>query len=311
MPEIKQITFNFFRAAFDGERRTDTRVHAVLKQIARRHDRAKTIGSDSLLLGEYKILDKDKGLWIGQLRRLRPNDRIAEGDETGSFGDVPLSPGKVVTETAHFLVVPKYKTIAFQGSAQEVGWTQLRAYLERFCSEDDRLIMLPVLRTDFSSKLAKLREPKRIDIKVAKPDRWSIVEDPSVRDITENARRFDADYAEIVYGTRKGKSHKLKAATKQFFIDVVKAVQKHPELEETVESLKMTGYAADGRERVELDFVKDRLSVKFKVDMSTIPTVTAWQDRCYVLAREAWDQAGDQVRSSFIQSTSSDSAETP
>ncbi|MFI4860231.1 MAG: hypothetical protein ACIAXF_06070, partial [Phycisphaerales bacterium JB063] len=83
MSTQKTATVNCFRIAFDGETAGEAATHKLLRRIIRMRKRSATIGEGEILLGNYerrKIASSTLKAYVGQLRRLRPNDRVAEGD---------------------------------------------------------------------------------------------------------------------------------------------------------------------------------------------------------------------------------------
>ena len=309
MSTSKKITVNAFRIAFDKEDPENSEAHKALKKISRKKKKAVQIGDDTILLGLYETWKNERintKIWRGQLRRLRKNDRVAEGNDKGKLLDVSLRPGNFITETSHFLMLPDYKTVLYLGSPQEVGWTVLRKYLSYYTEDDNpSLFMLPILRTDFAHKFQRAKLPTKIIINVAKPELWDIAKNPSVNTTLQSARIMSTEYANMTFGTGKGVKNRLKAASKEIYLAFVNAIEGHPHLSEHTAKLTMEAYESDesGAEKVILDYVDDRLSYVRTVDMKNVPTIAAWQKTAFETLELAAKNMLKQVKDSFIAKT--------
>ena len=309
MPRHKNVSVNFFRAALNSESHYDTKVHDLLKSISKLKpkDRAVDSGADRLLLGEYKKLstpEHEPDRWRGQLRRIRPNDRIAEGNDTGYFEDAPFKKG-FATETGQFMVIPNYKTILYAGSPFECGWTQLRYYLMQFIEDDDFLVVVPILDKKKVKKLDSMKAPKKFVFKVANPEKWSVNADASVEEITSTAAKYDAEWMRLEMGAGRKKDSILD-------MDIIKLVKECWKIygssatkQQDTANLEIEGYMSKdgGSERVAIDFVKDRVKFKERIDMLAIKTIKDWKERNYKILKSAWTKKKSHVTTGFKPST--------
>lgn len=303
MASTKNLTVNFFRAEFDGEKRTESLVHDLLVRIIKRKfkQRVKFSGSEPLLLGEYsKIEDGNDGhgRWVGQLRRIRPYDRIAEGNTDGYFADAPFKQGHA-TETGHFMVIPAYRALLYAGSPFECGWTQLRHYLQAF-SDDTPLHMYAVLNKDKVKQLERMGAPKKFVMKVSRPEKW-LLADSAFRDTTRPGIAYGADWIRIEVGMNRGRGRKLKDAIRAFATRMSAVAHSSESFYNDAHKLQLEGYTdgKDGAEKVEIDFIEDRVQFLGCVDMSRVKTVGAWTNEAYKILRVAHDAQGKHIRAGY------------
>lgn len=300
----KTVTINYFRAEFDGEAATAQMVYDCLRHIIglKAHDRVKTIGEDRLMLGEFEKLDRPDGslpIWKGQMRRLRSNDRVAEGDELGYIGDVPLSSGRHVTELAHFLFVPKYKTVVYQGSPLELGWTQMRAYLDSF-QKGKVLHMLPVISHRQAEKLKKMTKPTKFVLTVSNPKLWYSTADPSMRSSLEAGGNFSAERMTIEYSASARGGNSLMASIKSVASKMASLFRSGTVTDLTNMGVYLEGYTdgSTGREKVSIDFIEDRIFSVHKTNMTNVLKVDDWKNRCYALLQSSFDAHAAEVHKS-------------
>src|SRR5690606_17533992 len=120
--------------------------------------------------------------------------------------------------------------------------------------EEERVVMLPILKQDQAQKFAKLAHPTKFILKVAMPDKWSLQKNPALKQSTKTAADVSADYMKLELSTRPGVTHRLKASAKDLASAFFKAAGEDESLADAAHTIFLEGYTnkETGHEKVSL-----------------------------------------------------------
>jgi hypothetical protein len=295
----RNFKIRYFRVGVDGELLTDERAHTLLQKIVAKSNRAVDVDGGSIFLSSYQaspLKVKHRAVWRGEMRRLRKDDRVAQGDDGGQLDDVKLNSGWHISENSYFLYVPKIKSLAYFSSMHSVSWSAFQRYLNEFLSEDERMIVAPIPDRRKISEYKKMKDFRKLTIHVAQPDRWDLDSQMPVSEAVSNLMTpFSAELLKIELGVgrkRRGLTGPIKG-----LIDRALSIAMGDR--DRVRVLEVEGYTADGEERMAIDLLEE-----FVVDVPTYnpldcPNVDAYAKNAWSLLEDSLEKQMDYIAAIF------------
>lgn len=278
----RRFVVKYFRGSFNPDPPAYG-LHPLLSSIATKacRDRHMEVDGGDIFLAEYTSEQKEvQGctVFLGEMRRMRIHDRVAEGDAEGNIGDVKLSKNRHINESSFFLVVPKYKTLLYYQSRHGVPWTLFKKYLNYFAPNETHLEILPIPNKALVEKYRSMSHLRKVVLQVAKPDKWNLEEDPSTKEVIRSAGIFGADLLTIELSN--GRSRRDLKATGRWIIDkLIGHGKEHPDL---LRKLYVEGYENDdGEEKLMIDLLKQNLEDERTYRAADIRTFAEFKTMAY------------------------------
>lgn len=281
VPQFRNFKVRYFRSFLDGERLDESGLHSALRRISATEATAKLVDVDGgqIFLANYAQTQSNLNhdVWLGEMRRLRVDDRVAEGDGAGNLDDVELREGRHVSECSYFATIPSLKILAYFSSVHAVTWSMFRSYLNEH-GNNRRMLVEPIPNLRKIEQFQQMHDVRKVIFRVANPQLWGLEGQPATHRAIEIMGALVAEHMTIELSNGRARGG-LSDGVRPFIRRMLGLGQQFPG---TVEKMYVEGYTnVDGTERLAIDLLSELLVHDMTYDTLTVRTIAEYEQMSY------------------------------
>ncbi|MEZ6099971.1 MAG: DUF6731 family protein [Pirellulaceae bacterium] len=243
-------------------------------------------------------LNHGRGIWTGEIVRIRMNDIPIICGLDGSVDEVELDDDEGIGEETAFLFHPATNSLVIQRNRLGVSSSRLMAYLERL-TDTEGLLAVMILNADVASALNRLQIVRKMHVRLAsvKNPRLLTSHNPSTTEAIEilNAKAPVVDIT-VAMGRQRGSLslQAIRSAAKRFL-----SWSGATDAPGDVEALKIDG-KYDDESPAELDLLEYRMVERADVEPDPQSRRLLYEDRIRAL-KEAFERRKGELENMFAE----------
>lgn len=251
------------------------------------------------LSGEYAVRHSrmiiEADIILGNVTKIRMKEIPVKASLDGQKTPIPLKNNEGIGEETAFLFVKSLNILIFQYNFNSIRAGKFIEYINKHCSVNGLVELLPVVKIDTYNRLLKMAEPTALEISVAELSSPAVL-NSEINSIKMLARANDAIKAPVVsIKYSLGRSHSEKGYGARL-MECVNDLRRFLTNGGKVTKLKISGKMDSESNTEVLDLLADRLisDVSLENPIATIPPETR-----IAKIKEAWIRTSADLKSMF------------